>query len=65
MHCSPCSAGNPTNIIVAQAYGMTFIGYSKWMVVPTFGEWTQEDQVQDGLSKVLKVLKMRYTEVLK
>ena len=44
---------------------MTFIDYSKWMVVPTFGEWTQEDQVQDGLSKVLKVLKMRYTEVLK
>ena len=27
--------GNPTNIIVAQAYGLTFLEYSKWMAVPT------------------------------
>ena len=27
--------GNPTNIIVAQAYALTFIGYSRWMVLPT------------------------------
>jgi arsenical pump membrane protein len=30
--------GNPTNIIAAQAYNMTFIGYSKWMILPTVGE---------------------------
>ncbi len=29
--------GNPTNIIVAQAYRMSFIGYSKWMALPTLG----------------------------
>eukprot|EP00198_Chlamydomonas_reinhardtii_P005436 XP_001694772.1 predicted protein [Chlamydomonas reinhardtii] len=28
--------GNPTNIIVAQAYDMTFLGYSKYMTLPTF-----------------------------
>jgi Na+/H+ antiporter NhaD/arsenite permease-like protein len=27
--------GNPTNIIVAQAYNLTFLGYSQWMVLPT------------------------------
>ena len=27
--------GNPTNIIVAQAYGLSFLKYSKWMVLPT------------------------------
>ncbi|KAG2453996.1 hypothetical protein HYH02_001039 [Chlamydomonas schloesseri] len=27
--------GNPTNIIVAQAYDMTFLGYSKYMTLPT------------------------------
>jgi Na+/H+ antiporter NhaD/arsenite permease-like protein len=27
--------GNPTNIIVAQAYNLTFIGYSQWMLLPT------------------------------
>ncbi|MGB9841337.1 MAG: SLC13 family permease [Candidatus Bathyarchaeales archaeon] len=27
--------GNPTNIIVAQAYNLSFIEYSKWMVLPT------------------------------
>ncbi len=27
--------GNPTNIIVAQAYALTFIEYSQWMVLPT------------------------------
>ncbi|KAG2426104.1 hypothetical protein HXX76_013291 [Chlamydomonas incerta] len=27
--------GNPTNIIVAQAYDMTFLGYSKYMSLPT------------------------------
>jgi len=30
--------GNPTNIIVAQAYQMTFLGYMKWSVLPTIGE---------------------------
>ena len=30
--------GNPTNIIVAQAYQMTFLGYMKWSVLPTVGE---------------------------
>lgn len=30
--------GNPTNIIVADAYNMTFVGYSKWMGLPTIGE---------------------------
>lgn len=29
--------GNPTNIIVAQAYKMSFVGYSKWMLLPTLG----------------------------
>ncbi|EFJ51291.1 hypothetical protein VOLCADRAFT_116516 [Volvox carteri f. nagariensis] len=28
--------GNPTNIIVADAYNMTFLGYSKYMSLPTF-----------------------------
>ncbi len=28
--------GNPTNIIVAQAYKLTFLEYSVWMVLPTF-----------------------------
>jgi Na+/H+ antiporter NhaD/arsenite permease-like protein len=27
--------GNPTNIIVAQAYRLTFLGYSAWMFLPT------------------------------
>lgn len=27
--------GNPTNIIVAQAYNISFVEYSKWMVLPT------------------------------
>jgi len=27
--------GNPTNIIVAQAYKLTFLSYSAWMVLPT------------------------------
>jgi Na+/H+ antiporter NhaD/arsenite permease-like protein len=27
--------GNPTNIIVAQAYNLTFVGYSQWMLIPT------------------------------
>ncbi|MCX8153128.1 MAG: SLC13 family permease [Candidatus Bathyarchaeota archaeon] len=27
--------GNPTNIIVAQAYTLSFIEYSKWMILPT------------------------------
>ncbi|MEX2681780.1 MAG: SLC13 family permease [Candidatus Sigynarchaeota archaeon] len=27
--------GNPTNIIVAQAYGLTFVQYSAWMILPT------------------------------
>lgn len=27
--------GNPTNIIVAQAYGIGFVEYSAWMVLPT------------------------------
>ncbi|MDD5082648.1 MAG: ArsB/NhaD family transporter, partial [Dehalococcoidales bacterium] len=27
--------GNPTNIIVAQAYGLTFLEYSRWMALPT------------------------------
>jgi Na+/H+ antiporter NhaD/arsenite permease-like protein len=30
--------GNPTNIIVADAYNLTFLGYSKWMVLPTLGK---------------------------
>lgn len=29
--------GNPTNIIVAQAYDMTFLGYLKWSTLPTIG----------------------------
>ncbi|GLC51916.1 hypothetical protein PLESTB_000562700 [Pleodorina starrii] len=28
--------GNPTNIIVADAYNMTFLGFSKYMTLPTF-----------------------------
>ena len=27
---------NPTNIIVAEANGLSFFNYSKWMIVPTF-----------------------------
>ncbi|KAL6756406.1 arsenical pump membrane protein-domain-containing protein [Haematococcus lacustris] len=27
--------GNPTNIIVAQAYSLSFVGYTKWMALPT------------------------------
>ncbi|GBF94835.1 hypothetical protein Rsub_08007 [Raphidocelis subcapitata] len=27
--------GNPTNIIVAQAFNMSFLDYSKWMLAPT------------------------------
>ena len=27
--------GNPTNIIVAQAYNLTFVGYTMWMILPT------------------------------
>ena len=27
--------GNPTNIIVAEAFGLTFLGYSAWMLLPT------------------------------
>lgn len=27
--------GNPTNIIVAQAYNLDFLGYSIWMILPT------------------------------
>ncbi len=27
--------GNPTNIIVAEAYGFTFLNYSFWMLLPT------------------------------
>ncbi|KAI9093106.1 arsenical pump membrane protein-domain-containing protein [Phlyctochytrium arcticum] len=27
--------GNPTNIIVAESYGITFLGYSAWMMLPT------------------------------
>lgn len=27
--------GNPTNILVASAFRFTFVGYSKWMVLPT------------------------------
>ncbi len=27
--------GNPTNIIVAQAYNCSFLGYSEWMLLPT------------------------------
>lgn len=30
--------GNPTNIIVAQAYDMSFLGFSKIMTLPTLGE---------------------------
>jgi hypothetical protein len=32
-------AGNPTNIIVAQAYSLSFIGYTKWMALPTVGAY--------------------------
>lgn len=32
-----CSAGNPTNIIVAMAYRLSFLDYSKWMALPTIG----------------------------
>lgn len=31
------AAGNPTNIIVAVAYQMSFADYSKWMALPTLG----------------------------
>lgn len=31
--------GNPTNIIVALAFQMSFADYSKWMALPTLGEW--------------------------
>lgn len=27
--------GNPTNVIVADAYNLTFVGYSAWMLLPT------------------------------
>ena len=27
--------GNPTNIIVAQAYNLSFLEYSRWMILPT------------------------------
>ena len=27
--------GNPTNILVASAFRFTFVGYSKWMILPT------------------------------
>lgn len=30
--------GNPTNIIVASAVGMSFLDYSKWMLLPTLGK---------------------------
>jgi hypothetical protein len=32
------SAGNPTNIIVAMAYRMGFLEYTRWMALPTLGE---------------------------
>jgi Na+/H+ antiporter NhaD/arsenite permease-like protein len=32
--------GNPTNIIVAQAYNLSFVEYSKWMVLPTIAAGT-------------------------
>jgi len=32
--------GNPTNIIVAQAYNLSFAEYSKWMVLPTIAAGT-------------------------
>jgi len=33
--------GNPTNIIVAEAYQLSFLDYSKWMALPTiFGGFT-------------------------
>jgi len=33
--------GNPTNIIVAEAYQLSFLEYSKWMILPTvFGGFT-------------------------
>ncbi|ORY97846.1 hypothetical protein BCR43DRAFT_530787 [Syncephalastrum racemosum] len=28
--------GNPTNVVVAEAYDITFIEYSAWMLLPTF-----------------------------
>jgi hypothetical protein len=31
----PPSAGNPTNIIVAQAFSLSFLDYSRWMLAPT------------------------------
>jgi Na+/H+ antiporter NhaD/arsenite permease-like protein len=31
----PTPPGNPTNIIVASAFNLTFLGYSKWMLAPT------------------------------
>lgn len=31
------AAGNPTNIIVAMAYRLGFLEYSKWMALPTIG----------------------------
>lgn len=27
--------GNPTNIVVAQAFNLDFLGYSRWMAIPT------------------------------
>lgn len=27
--------GNPTNVVVSQAYGISFISYSAWMILPT------------------------------
>jgi Na+/H+ antiporter NhaD/arsenite permease-like protein len=33
-------AGNPTNIIVAVAYQMSFVDYSRWMALPTLGAGT-------------------------
>ncbi|KAI8803800.1 citrate transporter-domain-containing protein [Cladochytrium replicatum] len=27
--------GNPTNLIIAQAYSLSFLGYAAWMVLPT------------------------------
>lgn len=33
--CVSCAAGNPTNIIVAQAIDLSFINFSKWTLLPT------------------------------
>lgn len=35
-------AGNPTNIIVAVAYQMSFGDYSRWMALPTLGALQQK-----------------------